>query len=392
MKKVILHIGLPKTGSSAIQNFLARNGENLERSGFFYQSPPVRDQYEITTGNAAPLWDIIKTRSRQEAGEFFSRYLKPDYINILSSEVLAQAQEKDWKFLQEIFQENDIYLETIIFFVRDVFPFLNSAYDQDVKRHGETKNFSLWLERRNKSKSGWDHHSIIRGIYNKFCINNLKPIYYECNSKSSISLFKAATGIKSGLEENISSFKENNVNRSLTNLERDYLIKINRIFGASLGNQLSDHLIYKNPNFPSEKISITPEEKETILQTYQAQVAWVNSCFFDGKPVVSCFGQEDPSSTRNLPFETDATSNSVQAAIIDFLISEMPVDRCEQYFSELLKLGTCPQIISEDLPKDFDPIHYLLLNPDVFRADADPVEHYRNHGVKEGRAYRIPSA
>jgi hypothetical protein len=44
---------------------------------------------------------------------------------------------------------------------------------------------------------------------------------------------------------------------------------------------------------------------------------------------------------------------------------------------------------SENLPSDFDPLHYLLLNPDVFRAGADPAEHYRNHGGKEGRAYTI---
>jgi hypothetical protein len=386
LKKVILHIGLPKTGSSAIQNFLARNGQNLERSGFFYQSPPVRDQYEITTGNAAPLWDIIKTRSRQEAGEFTSKYLKPDYINILSSEVLAQAQEEDWKFLQEIFHDNDIYLENIIFFVRDVFPFLNSAYDQAIKRHGMTKDFYDWIKLSQNTKTGWDHYITLTRINKNFLKTKIKAIHYNDSfSRNSTKTFLSILGIEN-------SFNENKVNRSLINLERDYLLKINRIIGASLGNKLSDHLIYKNPNFPSEKISITPEEKETILQTYQEQVAWVNSNFFDCKPVVSCFAQEDPLTTRNLTFETDEISNSVHAAIIDFLISEMQVDRCEQYFSELLKLGKCPQIISEDLPKDFDPIHYLLLNPDVFRAGADPAEHYRNHGVKEGRAYRIPSS
>ena len=47
---------------------------------------------------------------------------------------------------------------------------------------------------------------------------------------------------------------------------------------------------------------------------------------------------------------------------------------------------------SENLPSDFDPLHYLLLNPDVLIAGADPVQHYLTHRAKEGRAYRIPSA
>jgi hypothetical protein len=47
---------------------------------------------------------------------------------------------------------------------------------------------------------------------------------------------------------------------------------------------------------------------------------------------------------------------------------------------------------TENLPSDFDLLHYLLLNPDVLIAGVDPVQHYRTHGAKEGRAYRISTA
>jgi len=40
------------------------------------------------------------------------------------------------------------------------------------------------------------------------------------------------------------------------------------------------------------------------------------------------------------------------------------------------------------LPVDFDAQVYLRLNPDVARAEVDPVVHYLRHGHKEGRAYR----
>lgn len=39
------------------------------------------------------------------------------------------------------------------------------------------------------------------------------------------------------------------------------------------------------------------------------------------------------------------------------------------------------------LPIDFDPRKYFRLNPDVLAADADPFEHFINHGIKEGRQY-----
>jgi hypothetical protein len=41
-----------------------------------------------------------------------------------------------------------------------------------------------------------------------------------------------------------------------------------------------------------------------------------------------------------------------------------------------------------ELPKDFDPKAYLAANPDVKRAKADPVQHWLNHGYREGRPLR----
>jgi hypothetical protein len=41
------------------------------------------------------------------------------------------------------------------------------------------------------------------------------------------------------------------------------------------------------------------------------------------------------------------------------------------------------------LPEDFNAAEYLRLNPDVHAAGADPTRHYLNHGMLEGRQYRI---
>jgi hypothetical protein len=41
-----------------------------------------------------------------------------------------------------------------------------------------------------------------------------------------------------------------------------------------------------------------------------------------------------------------------------------------------------------ELPKGFDPQAYLKANPDVKRAKVDPVQHWLNHGYKEGRPLR----
>jgi hypothetical protein len=41
-----------------------------------------------------------------------------------------------------------------------------------------------------------------------------------------------------------------------------------------------------------------------------------------------------------------------------------------------------------DLPDDFDPAAYLMLNPDVRASGAIPKEHYLKHGMLEGRRYK----
>ena len=43
---------------------------------------------------------------------------------------------------------------------------------------------------------------------------------------------------------------------------------------------------------------------------------------------------------------------------------------------------------SPDLPGDFDPRLYLVLNPDVHSAGVDPFFHYLRHGRLEGRRYK----
>lgn len=47
-----------------------------------------------------------------------------------------------------------------------------------------------------------------------------------------------------------------------------------------------------------------------------------------------------------------------------------------------------PSLAKATLPKDFDPVKYLLLNPDVKKAGADPITHYINFGRLEGRSFK----
>ena len=45
-------------------------------------------------------------------------------------------------------------------------------------------------------------------------------------------------------------------------------------------------------------------------------------------------------------------------------------------------------IETSEVPADFDPLGYLLLNADVLKARVDPADHYLKHGKNENRKYK----
>ena len=61
--KVIIHLGPPKTGSSAIQNWLLQNrNELLAKEGIFYPSHTV-DSNGISSGNVEAVFERSEDRS-----------------------------------------------------------------------------------------------------------------------------------------------------------------------------------------------------------------------------------------------------------------------------------------------------------------------------------------
>jgi hypothetical protein len=47
------------------------------------------------------------------------------------------------------------------------------------------------------------------------------------------------------------------------------------------------------------------------------------------------------------------------------------------------------EIPQAGLPTDFNPIHYLQVNPDLLKARVNPYRHYLDWGKRENRSYSI---
>jgi hypothetical protein len=146
-RKVVLHIGLPKTGSTAIQTFLSRNQSSLLESSIDYL--PI-SQFEegrkgvIASGNGAHLaramlnskdeaflpWDDARAQAA-----FLAAAERSDAETLLlSSELFALATPEGWSRLLATVDQADLDL-SIVAVVRNHCDFLSSSYIQAVKRH-----------------------------------------------------------------------------------------------------------------------------------------------------------------------------------------------------------------------------------------------------------------
>ena len=118
-KKLFLHIGTRKTGSSLIQNFCQINKEKLLTGGFFY---PDNDSTAERKGKSAGHWCLHKIFNGKE-----SKYTLDDYLPeqcpadnlILSNEALTSEHCDILKIagkVYELLKEN--YLVKIIIYLR----------------------------------------------------------------------------------------------------------------------------------------------------------------------------------------------------------------------------------------------------------------------------------
>ena len=384
MKKLIIHTGFPKTGSSFIQAFLTANKDLLKEVGLFYECPDLAHPFEISSGNAAPLYHLLQDLRLLESQAFLANHTSQDMISILSCEALSHLKFEDWNTLKFVCAESGIKIEKIIFYVRDVLPFFKSAYDQGLKRHGVCCDFQQFLV-----SARWSHYEFSRIISQVFGSATLVPLHYEtCKDNLLGSFFSQISCGTPELHKQILAKEKISINRSLTEFERDYLIKINSKMGALHSQKLSDFLIYRNPTSQKANIQIDTATRERIQHRFQEQVDWVNLYFFGGKSVVSC-SCDSPSNPVEQTADKDALTHRIVAEFILEEFTKSNSETVQKISDKLLAIIKQSQPIPPGFPEGFSILEYVLLNQDVLLADVNPVEHYQEWGCQEGRRFKL---
>ena len=211
--------------------------------------------------------------------------------------------------------ECDIQIEIVVFYIRNVLPFLFSAYDQSLKRFGGNKPFENVAH-----TIEWTHYKSCLILKQVFTRNELLPLHYDSSKSNLVSSFFSHLCTPNDTLNKAIYESKIKVNRSLSVVERECLIRLNAVFGACYSQKLSDLFLSKMPDLMVQKPNITNVNISAINASFEEQINWVNANFFNSNNCIS-FNETDKSSDYDE--KSCNIANETHILMEDLLIDEL---------------------------------------------------------------------
>lgn len=280
MRKLYLHIGCGKTGSSALQVWLANNCHHLltHHIVYPYPSPEKLGDYDITSGNGLELVQRITAGSVETVlADIMQRH--PQDI-LYSSEIFQTLDDDRLAHLQAV--AGRLKLEVhIIAFVRDVYDMAYSTYLQHLKRHGYDQPFRVF----GLTQTTLMQFQVAERFANYF--KNIRLLHYDTEKGSGLE--KALCRCLEVDPAVLPPMSEKKVNRSLTYFESQILLLCNKSYKKQFGPAyaetfctiISDMIIGQNPERPTE-IFYDAEVHDHFQRHMGDFVATFNRVYFHG--------------------------------------------------------------------------------------------------------------
>jgi hypothetical protein len=385
-RKIIIHAGLHKTGTSYIQNCLdalSRNGQLIHTS-----YPILNDNSEfagIQSGNGEAIAFQLLEEMVPDFSEEAVNGLTETLINesdsgrstlLISSEHFCNASPQRFKYFLHVLSGYSTKIEIVVF-TRPLLGLCQSSYHQQVKRHSLSipygsmfySQFCQELVRR---------VGVIGLLSEQAYVHSLN--YKDRNLLSELLVL---LGEDIALE---SQFNNQIVNRSLTAKELNLLRTINSVFKSDiLSTRISDRWIYAQPAATSHSEHASLDD---LMRIFNETISEHKSKLdFDAcRVMIDNLLQEDVSlSAANDKKDSEPAQeyNEGEAPSVDSLLL-MALEEVSKFTH--LERSLVQQTRNFKPTKDvFDPVHYLLLNRDVLAAGVDPVKHFKSFGFKEDR-------
>jgi len=306
-KKLFLHIGCGKTGSSALQLWLNQNSQLLHKNGYYYPifNIKIEDAYQITSGNGTHLVNALKNHSVKE---FLSDIVNPKENKIVfSSEAFQRLNETEIKELKNSAEEIGFDIE-IIAYVRNLYEMAYSSYMQLVKRHGYSESLDFYLSRINSFQQ-FNVVDLWSSIFEQITV-----LHYDTEKENLDLSFLKVIDFS---EDQIPRMKKNKVNRSLTLLESELIKTLNKnikykfdLNPEQIGVYISDNLIKQNPELETH-IFYDESIIDELYKKFNDKVIEYNKKYFKNNEVLKISSTHENQIKTIKLSETEETIGSI---------------------------------------------------------------------------------
>ena len=141
-RRVFLHVGAPKTGTSYLQSTLANNRALLAEHGVSYPSTPSGSHFEAAIDLTDHRWGGRLDRARGEWDKLAGAAMKASGDAVISHEVLAPATPEQVRRAQAALEGAELH---VVYTARDLGRQIPAEWQETVKHRGR-RRFSRFLE------------------------------------------------------------------------------------------------------------------------------------------------------------------------------------------------------------------------------------------------------
>ena len=312
-----LHIGLPKTGSSAIQSWLSAHSEDLARVGVTYADLVPKAKLEkISGGNGKLLsrflgvkWQGARLTPRELTNEIRETYFNGESTAIISAEAMANARRPRIKQLRKVLDAADIDV-VVLAYIRSIYDHCWSGYQQMVKGagyHDELARYAAdYPNPQVDSIQRWSS-----------AFDDIRLMNYDSAKDALIESFVKACELELPADVKTTISR---VNRSLSTSERSLLIEVNRQAaerGLDFRALIANAILYANPEAESSFV-YDPRVLEILQEKYAREVAWINRRYLRDDPI-----RIEPSAPPESAPVTDERVRPEVSALIGVLLDQI---------------------------------------------------------------------
>ncbi len=261
-RKIILHVGHGKTGSSYLQSLLVLNKDKLRKAGILYPdhaSDAMAARGSTTSGNGSLLFDPDYRLERRKSVLFSGELLFTDLLKWDAFDSFAEKHGPNLK---------------ILLYTRDVFSHAFSRWGQSVKRGGVHSNLDDFLYK----KSSGSYPIVIKWLAAaethgfEIVVRN----YSRHKDRLGEVFFQDILDVDP-LNVTLTRPKEQRVNRSLTPAEHDVQRIFNYAEGKKSASYISDVLVDRLPDLRPAPLRCSQETYEHVRASVTPAIEEINS-------------------------------------------------------------------------------------------------------------------